>query len=633
MKKEAIFFMVMVMLLSWRIYAQEEGLYVPLEIKNAYESGTRSYSGEPGEGYFQNKARYHIKARFDPETGILSGEEEILYQNNSPDTLQYLVLRIYMNFFSKGAPRDFYIGSSDLHKGVSINDIRVDGEKINRAGGPQLIDNRGTVYRIELLDPLLQDHEAKVSLSWKVQMPQRIAIRMGRYGNGNNWFVGYWYPQVSVYDDISGWDIHPFSGSAEFYNDFNDYDVKLTLPGEYMVWATGLLQNPGRLYQRQILDRIGEAKQTDDIISIITPEDIRESRVLKNSKTHTWHFVAKDVPDFAFATSQKYIWDGTSIQSGGETGKRTFISAVYEAGASHFDRVAEIGRQSIRYLTTRVMGVSFPYPRLTVFNGGGGMEFPMMVNDGELPGYKETVHLTAHEIAHSYFPFLVMTNESYYAFMDEGLITFLPRLVEEAIFEQYDPFPSLMKQYEREAGNMREVPLMVRSYLINDYPTYRLHAYQRPAVAFYFLRDYLGADTFHRILEVFIRKWAYKHPTPYDFFFTFENMVNRDLTWFWKPWFFAFGYPDLAIERLDQREKVAIVHIENKGHLPLPVYLKVTFDNGESTIYEESMDIWKNASGHIEMTIDEGKAIDMLILGNNRIPDVDRGDNVWRRKN
>jgi hypothetical protein len=631
MKKEAIFFFMIVMVISWNTYAQQDDLYVPLEIKNAYESGTRSYSGGPGDGYFQNKAHYRINARFDPETGILSGEEEILYQNNSPDTIKHLVLRVYMNFFSKGAPRDFYIGSSDLHNGVSINDMRVNGKQISRAGGPQLIDDRGTVYRIELLDPLLPDHDAKISLSWKVQLPQQVAIRMGKYGNGNNWFVGYWYPQISVYDDISGWDIHPFTGSAEFYNDFNDYDVKLTLPGKYMVWATGILQNPGKLYQKQILDRIGKAEQSEDVIAIISTEDISENRVLKKGKTHTWHFIAEDVPDFAFATSKSYIWDATSIRAEAENGRRTLISAVYEAGAAYFDRVAAIGRQTIKLLNEGVMGVAFPYPRLTVFNGGGGMEFPMMVNDGEVPGYKETVHLTAHEIGHSYFPFLAMTNESYYAFMDEGLITFLPRLAEKEIIEQYDPFPSLMRQYERQAGNMREVPLMVRSYLINDYTTYRLHAYQRPAVAFYFLRNFLGADAFHRNLKAFIRKWAYKHPTPYDFFFTFENMANRDLTWFWKPWFFEFGYPDLAIQKFDQQDKGAMVHIENKGQLPLPVYLKVTFANGETTIYEESMDIWEEASGHIEVTIDEEKEIDIVVLGNKYIPDVYRGDNIWRR--
>jgi len=606
--------------------AQKSGFYMPNELQKAYNAETRSYNGAPGKHYFQNTADYDIDARFDPETGVLEGEETIRYHNNSPDTLEHMVIRVYMNLFQKGVPRDFDVGPSDLHDGVEVSDLTINGREINSPGGPQLNSGRGTTYMIQLLNPILPESEATISLEWKVQLPEQVTIRMGKYGEGN-WFVAYWYPRISVYDDILGWDTHGFTGSAEFYNDFSNYDVKLTIPGDNMVWATGELQQPEKHYQKGVLERIEKARETDEVISVVTDKDIENNRVLKDKEEHTWHFIAEEVPDFAFATSQSYLWDGTSVEVDPQTGRRTFVSAVYEEGASYFDQVAEIGRESIRLLSEEIMGVPFPWPKLTAFNGSGGMEFPMMINDGAIGSYQGTVYLTAHEIGHNYFPFYVMTNESYYAFMDEGLITFLPRMVEEALVEDFDPFSGMISQYERHAGNYREVPLMVKSYLISDYSAYRLHAYQRPAAAFYMLWRYLGEEDFHKALTHYIQRWAKKHPTPYDFFFTFEDVLNQDLSWFWKPWFFEFGYPDLAISDVEKTETNTLVNIEKKGRFPVPVRLEVKFAGGETKIYSEPMDIWKDGRNRFQIEINDQRRIDSIKLGSDKIPDTNRKDN------
>ena len=622
-----IFLLILMFTLTFSaLRAQQSDLFMPHELQEAYEEGTRSYSGAPGKQYFQNTANYDIDARFDPETGILEGEETIRYRNNSPDTLENMVLRVYMNIFQKGVARDFNVGPSDLHDGVEIENLTINGRKINSPGGPQLNSDRGANYMIQLLNPIFPGNQAKISLKWKVQLPTEVTIRMGRYGK-DNWFVAYWYPRVAVYDDIMGWDTHPFKGSAEFNNDFCDYDVELTIPGENMVWATGILQNPGQHYQRDVLERIEKAKETDEVVSIVTSEDIENSRVLKDKKEHTWHFVAEGVPDFAFATSKRYLWDGTSVEVDHQTGRRTFMSAVYEEGAAYFDQVAEIGRKTIRLFSEKVMGAPFAWPKLTAFNGSGGMEFPMMINDGAVGDYKGTVHLTAHEIGHNYFPFYVMTNESYYAFMDEGLITFLPRIAEKEIIEDYNPFPGLVSQYERNAGYSREVPLMVKSYMISDYSAYRLHAYQRPATAFYMLWRYLGKKEFHKALEHYVQRWAQKHPTPYDFFFTFEDVLNKDLSWFWKPWFFEFGYPDLALTDVNQTDNGTVVNIEKKGNLPVPVQLEVTFGNGESNKYEKPLDVWKDGRNSIQIRIKNSESIKSIRLGSDQIPDTNRKDN------
>mgnify|MGYP006288272953 CR=1 FL=1 len=615
-------------LLAGQLQAQEEDFFIPREVQKAYDQGTRSYTGEPGENYFQNTADYDIDARFEPESGLLEGEQTIIYRNNSPDTLKHIVMRVFMNIFQKGVERDFDVGPVDLHDGVEIENLRVNGEKVYGSGVPRILNGRGTIQTVRLADPLLPGEKVDVSMRWKVQLPRHVAIRMGQYGSDHNWFVAYWYPHISVYDDVYGWDTHPFTGSAEFYYDFNDYDVRLTVPGDYMVWATGILQKPEKYYQGNILSRISQAKTTEEVVPIVTPEDLERGAVLKDRKEHTWHFSASQVPDFSFAVSKKYIWDGTSVEVDPQTGRRTFVSAVYDTSSSNFRQVADISRETIRLFSEEIMGVPFAYPKLTAFNGSGGMEFPMMINDGEVSSYQGTVHLTAHEIGHNYFPFYVMTNESYYAFMDEGLISCLPRIVEEKMVEGFNPFESLVQGYASNAGNGMEVPLMVKSYILSDYSSYRLHAYQRPGTAFYLLRRLVGKEDFHKALQTYINRWAQKHPTPYDFFYTFEDVLDRDLGWFWKPWFFGFGYPDLALDEVHTSGSKHHITVLKKGSMPVPIYLRVTYEDGSQQVIERSAKVWKQNSQH-QVAVDADQEIKKIELGHANIPDTFPGNNTF----
>lgn len=617
------------MLIAGQLQAQKKDLFMSRELQQAYQNDSRSFTGAPGENYFQNTADYSIDARFEPESGVLRGEQTIVYKNNSPDTLNRLVLRVLMNIFQKGVERDFNLGSEDLHDGVEIDDFTIDHRKVNDAGAARLLRDRGTIYMVGLADPLLPGERTEISLDWKVQLPQHVTIRMGQYGEQHNWFVAYWYPHISVYDDVYGWDTHPFRGSAEFYYDFNDYDIRLTLPGEYLVWATGLLQNPEDVYQDRILSRISRARKTEEVVPVVTTKDLEEEAVLKNKDEHTWHFKASEVPDFSFAVSKKYIWDGTSVEVDPQTGRRTFVSAVYDTSSTDFHQVADISRETIRLFSEEIMNVPFAYPKLTAFNGGGGMEFPMMINDGDAPSYQGTVHLTAHEIGHNYFPFYVMTNESYYAFMDEGLISFLPRDVEEKMVEGFNPFESLVGGYADNAGNGMEVPLMVKSYIISDYATYRTHAYQRPGTAFYLLRELVGREAFHKALKAYITRWAKKHPTPYDFFYTFEDVLDRDLSWFWIPWFFEFGYPDLAVGEVRTTGSKHQISIIKKGNMPVPVHLTITYADGSRQVIERSCEIWEKSNTH-QVSVDADKDIQKVKLGHPNIPDAFEKNNVRR---
>jgi hypothetical protein len=530
-----------------------------------------------------------------------------------------------MNFFRRGTERDFSVPPFDLHDGVKINNLEINGNKVNTPDGPRIRNDMGTVQVVELPQPVEPGKEASVNISWEVQLPQKVSIRMGQYGE-NNWFVAYWYPQIAVYDDISGWDTHPFTGSAEFYNDFSSYDVTLEVPQDYMVWATGVLQSPEKYYQPGVLNRYQQAHQTDSVIHIVTEEDIENNRVLTGQ--NSWNYVAEKVPDFAFAVSSEYLWDGTSILLDSAKNERIFVNAAYKKNSKDFHKVTRISWEIMKLFSDGIMQADYPYPEMTAFNGRGGMEFPMMINDGDASSHIGTVHLTAHEIGHNYFPFYVMTNESYYAFMDEGLISFLPRLAEEEMLQDYEPFEDLVTSYEFSAGSMKEVPLMVKSYMISDYSAYRTHAYTRPGVAFYLLKEMLGEEKFSKGLKAYVDRWKWKHPTPYDFFFTFEDVLNIDLSWFWNPWFFEFGYPDLAIEEVKKIGQAYHVTIRKKGNLPVPVKIKVNFADGTSEKMEASTMVWKNKDQHT-FQVQSEKVLESIELGGPKIPDIFENNNTY----
>ncbi|MFO8234768.1 MAG: M1 family metallopeptidase [Bacteroidales bacterium] len=620
------FSFILIMLSTGIVFGQDKDLFIPAELQKAYEDESRSYSGKPGDNYFQNSSEYVIEADFDPETGFLNGSEKITYSNNSHDSLEYVVIRLYMNLFKEGMERDFTLPHVDLHSGVDLTKFSIEGEELDSKGGPTLERDMGTVQIIKLSEPLAPDSDLSMSIDWEVQLPQQVTIRMGQYGEGN-WFVGYWYPQVSVYDDVTGWDTHTFTGSAEFYNDFSDFDVTIKVPENNMVWATGLLQQPEKHFKPNVLERFNESRRTDSVVNIITSDDIDEGDYL--TKNNEWNFLAKGVPDFAFAVSSEYLWDGTSIMLDTASQERIFVSAAYKEDSEDFHLVAGLSREIIKLFSEDIMQAQYPYPSMTAFNGSGGMEFPMMINDGDSKNHIGTVHLTAHEIGHSYFPFYVMTNESYYAFMDEGLISFLPRIAEDYMIEDYNPFPNLVSGYVDNAGSMTEAPLMVKSYMIGDYSAYRTHAYTRPGTAFYLLRQMLGEEDFNTALKAFVERWEWKKPTPYDFFFTFEDVLDTDLTWFWKPWFFEFGYPDLGLGGVKESDDQIVVEVKKIGKMPVPIVLNLKYKDGSEEIIRKETDVWKSGDKTHTVTVSGSKEIERIKLGAPDVPDINKENNVY----
>lgn len=608
------------------LFAQS-GLYMPLNIKKAYDNNTRSYDGEPGDNYWQNRADYNIKVELNPKNRTLDGNETIHYQNNSPDSLKNLNLKIYQDIYKIGTLRDFPLDSSDIHRGTVIHYIKVNGDSVQLSGEESEIKRLASILRIKLEEPLPPGEDLILDLGWETILPGKSRLRMGAYGD-SAFFVAHWFPRIAVYDDIDGWDRYPYSGTQEFYNDFGDFEVEVIVPGDFIVWATGLLQNMDEVLSDKFLDRFKEASSSDSVIHIVTSADYLNGPVPLQNEKNSWRYKASNVPDFAFATSNCYLWDATSLIVDEETDRRVVVDAAYRRPSEEFYEVARIGRESIKYLSEDMPGYPFPYPKMTVFNGSGGMEYPMIVNDGTTTTRARTIGLTSHEISHTYFPFFIGTNEKRYAWMDEGWAVMLNFDFQNRMTDGNNQISREIRTYSLIAGRDIDLPMMIPSIYLKG-RSYRNASYSRPAIAYNLLREIMGDEKFKDALHLYMDRWNGKHPIPYDFFYTFDQVNGENLRWFWKPWFFERGHADLAIKDVIIKDNETEVVIEKVGLLPVPIKMKIAYADESEKIITHSAEVWKDGSTEFRITIDHEKEIESIGIGDKYIPDNNQENDIY----
>ena len=607
-------------------YSQNQVMQLmPKEIRDAYQNGTRSISGEPGVNYWQNGAEYNIEASLIADESKLTGKETVVYFNNSPDTLERIVVRLYQDVYKKGNARNWPLGANAMTEGIQVHFLKINGAEIN-------INDREKVYRsatnlsIGLNDPLAPGDSLVMEAGWEFEISKARPVRTGNYKN-DRFFIAYWYPQIGVYDDIDGWDMVDYLGTVEFYNDFNNFNVTVTVPENYLVWATGKLQNEDELYDNQIIKRLDRARESDEVVNIITQDDWGNNEVLKSKGETTWNFKAEYVPDFSFASTRFDNWDGSSLVVDSSSGRSVFVDAVYTDSARTYQHAANWTRESVEYMSFQLPGYPFPYEHMTTFSNGrsgGGMETPMMANNGDPVSAPNAANTIFHEIAHTYFPFFMGTNERKYAWMDEGWAAFLPGGFSEMNFPDYPYAKRGVKAFEGINGLEREASLMTLSYSIAGYGSYRVHAYVRSSLAYHFLQDALGEEVFKKALHAYIERWNGKHPLPYDFFNTFVNVSGQPLLWFIKPWFFDRAVADQGIKKVTMDNKIVV---ENVGGLPLPIAVVCEYEDNTTEIFRESTNIWALGEPAIIIQANSDKKISKVILGSDRIPDVNRENN------
>ncbi len=617
-----------VFLLLTNLYAQNQ-INIPKNLLDAYKKGTRSFDGSPGQNYWQNSSDYFIDARFIPSERKIIATEKIIYYNNSPDTLKRIVIRLLQNVFKKGGAREFQVNPDDVHDGMIITKLLINNNNydVNDRSKTTLSATNLNI-KLDSNDFISPKSNVSLEIDWEVTIPKFSNIRMGTY-DSTSFFIAYWYPQIAVYDDIYGWDEIPYTGTVEQYNDFNNFDVKISVPKNFLVWATGIIQNPEEVYSERVLERFQLAQTSDSIINIVTLEDILENRLnTKDKDLLTYHYKAEYVPDFAFALSDHYLWDASTLVVDKNSGRKTFISAVYKKESKDFYDVAKIARDVISFFSFEFPQIPYPYPSMTVFNGQGGMEFPMMVNDGSTSSYNAAVGLTSHEIAHTYFPFYMGINEKRFAWMDEGFAVMLPFDLQERYSENFGPRHTNSTSYENFAGHEEEMPPITPSFLLSG-NSYRVASYRRPACAYEFLRDLLGKEKFISVLKEYVKLWNGKHPTPYDFFFTFNKYAGENLDWYFIPWFFEKGVPDLDLANVKYKKGELTFEVKRNGIIPVPVSIKITFDDNSTQDIYETVKVWKDGKTAINYKLKVNKKPVSIELNSRKIPDANRTQNEF----
>lgn len=599
-----IYILIAVLLFSTSIFPQGK-LYTPLNVQSAYENNTRSQDGNPGKNYWQNKAEYNIKVKITPETRLLKGTEEINYINNSPDTLKELVIHLFANIYKKGAPRDFGMDPADEGEGVSVEKLVYNGQLIDSALDNKLVSNSATYFQLKLREPLLPKSSCKLDINWSYTINKGSEIRTGTI-DSTTFFLAYFFPRVAVYDDIDGWNYSEYTGQSEFYNDFSDFNINIIVPKNQIVWGTGMLVNADKNLTPKYLAKYNAAMTSDGIIDIIDSLEYKKGDITFQ-KENTWNFKAENVVDFAFGISDHYLWDATSYAPDKNSKRRVLITAAYDKSSHDYYKVAETTKKVLTYMSEDLPAYPYPYPAMTVFNGKSGMEYPMMVNDisepdSLMPG------LTAHETSHTYFPFFMGINETKYAYMDEGWGAFFDYMISSNVFGNEYIVNNRIKGYMKWAGKDLDMPVFSISKYLRA-PVYRNNAYIKAAVFYLILKDQLGDDLFKECLQEYMKRWNSKHPIPFDFFNTIEEVSQKDFTWLINPWFFEFGYVDIGIKDIIRKDNKYEISIEKIGRYPVPVKLNIYYQDGTTQLLTRKADIWRNGENIIKMEVNSDKTI------------------------
>ena len=609
----------------------------------------RSASGEPGPRYWQNKADYLIDVKLNDSTNEISGYEIITYTNNSPQKLPYLWLQLDQNLFrkdSRGSAITPYSGSrnggrgQDFDAGYKITGVKMLKEKNPAIDIPYMIDDT----RLQLFLP--KDLPAgggkiQIRIDFSFVSPDYGSDRMGiqTTQNGKIFTIAQWYPRMCVYDDVSGWNTIPYTGPGEFYLEYGDFDVKITAPSTLAVVASGELINAAEIYSPMHLSRWKQAASSDKTVIIRGADEIGQP-IHPSKSTLTWHFKINQSRDFAWAASRAFIIDAAATRL--PSGKNCLSISAYPTeseGNDAWGRSTEYVKASIEYYSNK--WYEYPYPTATAVAGNpGGMEYPGIVFCGYRAKNASLWGVHDHEFGHTWFPMIVGSNERLYGWMDEGFNTFINMLSEDAF--NNGEYKSLRRFNMHDMGRFF-TSSSLEPILSNGPDNLKEKnngtlLYSKPGVGLKLLRDQiLGEKKFDYAFQTYIRNWAFKHPTPDDFFRTMENAAGESLQWFWRGWFVHnwkhdVGVSDMKYVDSNNLSKGCLITIENLEKLVMPVILEVKLKSGATQRVKLPVDIWmRNTSWTFPVATNE--EIESITYDPDKVlPDSNESNNVWTAK-
>ncbi len=627
-------------LFSGSAYAQETPKYDYVEAFKPFfypQTGTetRSASGQPGHAYWQNSADYHLNVSLNEDKKEITGTAEIKYTNNSPDQLGFLWLQLDQNLFAKESRGNAVVplsGSRNgshgetFNGGYVIKSVKIDG----KAAKYTISDTR---MQIDLPEELkAKGGVAKITIDYSFISPDYGSDRMGvqETKNGKVFTMAQWYPRMCVYDDVMGWNTLPYAGASEFFLEYGDITANITVPANHYVVASGELLNEKEVYSKDEVNRWNQARNSDKTVMIRPESEIGKN---KSTGTKTWKFKIVQARDFAWASSAGFILDAARINL--PDGKKSLAISAYpseSAGEKAWGRSTEYTKAAIEHYSNKWYGYTYPVAT-NVAGNEGGMEYPGIVFCHMDSKGEDLWGVTDHEFGHNWFPMIVGSNERLFAWMDEGFNTFINGLSTEA----FNKGEYYKKQNMAQTGSYLLTdnlePIMVGPDNMRERSIGAL-AYYKPGAGLSVLREtILGPEKFDKAFRTYINRWAFKHPTPWDFFHTMENVSGEELNWFWRGWFFNKWKIDQSVKNVKyingDFKNGAQVTVENLGQLPMPTTVQLKFKDGTKHTVKIPIEVWKR---NTEWTfkVESDKEIDEVVLDpDSMVPDVNMKNNKW----
>jgi hypothetical protein len=640
----------------------------------------RNAAGGPGPRYWQNRADYVIEAALDTVDHAISGKERITYHNNSPDVLRFLWVQLDQNknslehsrtYASQGAlPANIppqarrFLGVDNFDGGYDISRVQL----VDASGRLSNADYRinGTIMKVNLPQPLQPGARVSFEVDWRFRIPDFERGAKEKVRDGWLYEMAQWFPRMSVYDDVNGWQTDQFLGRGEFYLAFGNYDVKLTVPWNHIVDATGVLQNPQEVLTQTQRDRLAQAYQQTEPMFIIRPDEVmtRASRP-RGSGTLTWHFKAEDVRDFAWVSSKTYVWDAAGYRYASGTTPIALHSLYPRDAMPLWDKVSTRAIAQTMETYGR-MSLQYPYPKAVNVHGPVfGMEYPMIAFCGARPdengNYSEgleraLISVTIHEVGHNWVPMIIASDERKWTWQDEGLNSFLQYYGENDYARKYagTPIGTQFKdgKYDSRRGTARTIvnymrdpdqePIMIHSDLIQG-KNFGNNGYSKPAAGLVILREQvLGPERFDDAFRHYSQTWAFRHPQPHDFFRSMEEAAGEDLSWFWRGWFYTTHANDQAIVGVtaqpadsllgnhDRGRNYYRIQVKNEGGLLMPLHLKLTYDDQTTETLKLPIEIWRtNEREYTKGLFSNKNLVKVEVDPEEVFADINRENNTW----
>ena len=595
------------------------------ELRLPTPNAIRTGSGAPGEAYWQQQVDHSIQVTLDVDSNEILGSEIITYHNNSPDTLTYIWLQLEQNAHQKESirSREGRVENDPSYKGIDISLLEVDGK-------PVIWKEYATLAKLLLNKPLKPHQKISIAIDWSFKMPLKTSMRMGyddSYKLGPVWELAQWFPAPCVYDDVYGWNTLPYIGRGEFYTNFGNYSVDITVPSNHVVFASGNLRNPADVLTLIEHERYVESWDSDEVITIRTEDELSS----ESDGMQTWSFTGELIRTFAWATSASFIWESASVEIDGLQGNpnRVLCQVGYPSEES------DIWNEAVSYLQHSIKYYSktlYPYPwsQMSMTRGkAGGMEYPMLVFCRG-SSHESLFNVTDHEVGHSWFPMIINTDERRHAWMDEGFNTFVNHYSLEDFYGNRAHKPDV-STYKAEKFKDDAKPINTPPDLLQS----RGHlSYRKPGYGMRFLREeIMGEERFDSAWNDYVFRWAFKSPRPADFYRTMEDSSGMDLQWFFKGFFeqtlqLDQGIVDVQIKQGKNETWDVTVQLENFSDWVCPVYLQIICIDGSVHDFLLPVTVWAWSRQHAQTFTLPTKIQSVVIDPENAYPDINRCNNA-----